>query len=62
MKIKWIEADKFKPTDYCDVLAHFKNGDTLIVYFDGDDWYDSSQGNVLPEPLYWMHIPLLPGE
>ena len=62
MKIKWIEADKYKPTDDRDVLASFKNSDKILCYFDGDDWYDSYTGNVIGDPVYWMDIPLLPGE
>jgi hypothetical protein len=59
---KWVEADKYKPTDDREILAHFLNGETLIVFFDGDEWCDAMTCNILKEPLYWMDIPVIPGE
>jgi len=62
MKNEWIDTHKKKPSDEREVLVSLKSGDILIACYDGEDWYDTISGNVLSEPLYWLNIPLLPGE
>lgn len=62
MKVSWRLASEQKPSDDREVLATYANGIKILVYFDGEYWCDTTTDNVLGEPVYWMHIPLLPFE
>lgn len=62
MKVSWRVAAEQKPSDDREVLASYANGIKILVYYDGEYWCDTTTDNVLGEPVYWMHIPLLPYE
>jgi len=63
MKVSWRLASEQKPSDERSVLVTFRNGEQAICYYDTDgDWVESHSEIIKAEPLYWMHIPLLPHE
>lgn len=58
MKVSWRLTAEQKPSDDRPVLT----SDNIVAYYDDETWYDYNTDIVLKEPLYWMHIPLLPNE
>jgi len=62
MRVSWRIAAIQLPSTDDEVLVTCNNGQRLICYYDGEYWYDAIYDNVIQSPLFWMHIPLLPGE
>jgi hypothetical protein len=58
MKASWRLTTEQKPSDDRAVLT----SDNLVAYYDDEIWYDYQTDIVLKAPIWWMHIPLLPGE
>jgi len=58
MKVSWRLTSEQLPNDDRPVLT----SDNLVAYYDDEIWYDYQTDIVLKEPIYWRHIPLLPGE
>lgn len=58
MKVSWRLTNEQRPSDDRPVLT----SDNLVAYYDDEIWYDYQTDIVIKEPLYWMHIPLLPNE
>lgn len=58
MKASWRLAEEQLPSDDRPVLT----SENLVAYYDDGMWYDYQTDIVLKSPLWWMHIPLLPGE
>lgn len=60
MKNAWRITEQQQPMDDRLVLACMLKGEYRIVYFDGEDWYDGENDNVVKSPLLWMYIPETP--
>lgn len=58
MKASWRLTEEQLPSDDRPVLT----SENLVAYYDDNIWYDYQTDIVLKSPLWWMHIPLLPGE
>jgi hypothetical protein len=58
MKVSWRLTSEQYPGDDRAVLT----SDNIVAYYDDDIWYDFNSDIVIKKPLYWMEIPLLPGE
>jgi hypothetical protein len=58
MKASWRLTEEQLPSDDRPVLT----SENLVAYYDDGMWYDYQTDIVLKSPLWWMHIPLLPGE
>lgn len=58
MKASWRLTEEQLPSDDRPVLT----SENLVAYYDDGMWYDYQTDIVLKSPIWWMHIPLLPGE
>ena len=58
MKASWRLTEEQLPSDDRPVLT----SENLVAYYDDGMWYDYQTDIVLKSPVWWMHIPLLPGE
>jgi len=61
MKASWRLTKEQLPSDDREVLGIFMYCKKLC-YFDGDIWVDSISEIIITPPIWWMHIPLTPGE
>jgi len=57
MKVSWRLTAEQRPSDDRPVLT----SDNLVAYYDDEIWFDYQTDIVIKAPIYWMHIPLLPG-